>query len=126
MSRWTASSSRPLAKILKRFLRTVVVTNTAITVPEITIPPLKMASLKDAKAVVEKGAQRAVHRARTRGPPICIINHGINAFEDSDSDCDMDKWIFPTSSGGLNNWRAKDFVPIISSKSNYLFVFWDM
>ena len=96
-----------------------------------------MASLKDAKAAVEEGgctiwgqlpdipyksdklglgftsgAQRVVRRDRVGRPPLCISNHGVNALEDSDSDCDMEKWIFPTISGGLNNWEAKDFVPI--------------
>ena len=36
----------------------------------------------------------------------------VSAIEDADSDCDMDKWIFPTINYGLNNWEAKDFVPI--------------
>ena len=96
-----------------------------------------MASLKDARAVVEEGeciiwgqlsdisyksekfglgftsgAQRAIRRARAGGPPLRISNHGINALEDSDSDYKMVKWIFPTISGGLNNWETKDFVPI--------------
>ena len=106
-------------------------------VPKITIPPLKMASLKDAKAVVEEGgciiwgqhldipykfdkfgldftsgAQRVVRRARVVGPLLHISNHGVNALEDSDSDCDIDQWIFPTVSGRLTNWKAKDFMPI--------------
>ena len=112
-------------------------TKTASNVLKITRPPLKMASLKDAKAVVEEGgctiwgqvsdipyksdkfglgftsgAQRAVRRARTRGPPLWINNHGVNALEDNDSNCDLEKWIFPTISRGLRNWEAKDFVPI--------------
>ena len=99
--------------------------------------PLKMASLKDARAVIEKGecanwghladipyksdkfglgfilqAQRAVHRARVEGPLLRISNHGVNALQDNDIDCDMDQWIFPTVSGGLTNWKAKDFVLI--------------
>ena len=96
-----------------------------------------MASLRDAKAVVEEGVctiwgqlpdilykydkfglgftsggQKAVHCARAGGPPLHISNHGVNALEDSDSDCDLNKWIFPTINGGINNWEAKDFVPI--------------
>ena len=70
-----------------------------------------MASLKDARAVVEEGrstnrgqlpefirktdkfglgftsgAQRAVRRARARGPPLRIRNRGVNAIEDNDED----------------------------------------
>ena len=87
-----------------------------------------MASLRDAKAVIEEGgctiwgqlpnipyksdkfglgftsgAQRAVRRARAGGPPLRISNHGVNALEDSDGECDMDQWIFPIVSGGLTN-----------------------
>ena len=36
----------------------------------------------------------------------------VSATEDADNNYDMDKWIFPTISGGLRNWDAKDFVPI--------------
>ena len=106
-------------------------------VPKITRPPLKMASLKDARAVVEEGgctiwgqlpdipyksdkfglgftteAQRVVRCSRTGGPPLRISNQGVNAVEDSDGRCDMDEWIFPTIGGGLNNWEAKDFIHI--------------
>ena len=93
----------------------------ATKAPKITRPPLKMASLKDARAVVEEGgctiwgqlpdipyksnkfglgftseAQRVVRRTRAGGPPLRISNHGVNVLEDSDSNCDMDEWIFPT------------------------------
>ena len=96
-----------------------------------------MASLKDAKAVFEEGGctiwgqlpdipykfdkfclgltsgtQKAVFRARTGRPPLRISDHGVNAVEDSDDNCDLEEWIFPTISGGLNNWEAKEFVPI--------------
>ena len=106
-------------------------------VPKITRPPLKKASLKDAKAIVEEGgctiwgqlpdipyksdkfglgftsgAQKVVHRARVGGPPLRISNHRINTVEDSDDRCDLEECIFPTFSGGLNNWEAKEFVPI--------------
>ena len=78
-------------------------------------PPLKMASLKDARVVVEEGgctnwgqlpdfthktdkfglgfttgAQRVVRRARAGGPPLRISNRGINAIEDSEEDSDID------------------------------------
>ena len=49
--------------------------------------------------------------------PMPKHNSGINvidivsATEDADSSYDLDKWIFPTISGGLSNWEAKDFVP---------------
>ena len=49
-----------------------------------------MASLKDARAVVEEGAQRVVRRARARGPPLRINNCGVNAIEDSEEDSDID------------------------------------
>ena len=96
-----------------------------------------MASLKDAKAVVEEGgciiwgqlpnipyksdkfglgftsgAQKVFRRARAGGPTLRISNHGVNVVEDTDSDCDLDNWIFPTTNGGLNNLTARDFVPI--------------
>ena len=121
----------------KEVPQTIVVTKTTNKVSKITRPPLKMASLRDAKAVVEEGgctiwgqllnipyksnkfglgftseAQRDVRRTRAGGPPLRISNHGVNALEDNDSGCDMDEWIFPTISGGLNNQEAKDFVPI--------------
>ena len=115
----------------------IVVTKAAVAIPKITRPPLKMASLKDVRVVVEEGgctiwgkfpdipykfdnfglgftlgAQRVIRRARIGGPPPCISNHEVNALEDSDIHYDMDKWMFPTISGGLNNWEAKYFVPI--------------
>ena len=100
-------------------------------------PPLKMASLKDVRAVVEEGgcanwgqlpdfthkidkfglgftsgAQRAIRRARAGGPPLRINNRGINAIEDSEEDCDIDSWIYLTTNGGPSNWMARDFIPI--------------
>ena len=87
-----------------------------------------MASVKDARAVSEKGgcanyghlpdfahktdnfglgftleAQRAVRRARIRRPPLHISNQGVNEIEDSEEDSDIDSWIYPTTNGGLNN-----------------------
>ena len=75
-------------------------------------PPLKMASLKDARAVVEEGDQRVVRRARAGRPPLHIINRGINAVEDSEEDSDIGSWIYPTTNGGPNNWTARDFIPV--------------
>ena len=66
-------------------------------------PPLKMASLKDSRVVVEEGAQRAVRRTRIGRPPLHISNRGVNAIEDSEEDLDIDSWIYPTTNGGLKN-----------------------
>ena len=117
--------------------QTTPIDKVAPIVPKVTRIPPKMASLKDAKAVVEEdgctiwgqlpdipyksdkiglgftsGAKKAVRRARARGPPLCISNHGVNVVEDTNSDCDLDNWVFPTTSGGFNNWTARDFVSI--------------
>ena len=106
-------------------------------VPKITRPPLQMSSLKDAKAVVEEGGctiwgqlpdipyksdkfglgftsstQKVVRRARAGGPPLEISNREINVVEDSEEGCNLEDWIFPTVNGGLDNWKARDFVPI--------------
>ena len=115
----------------------VAATKIVSKVMKITRPPLKIASLKDAKVVVRKGgctiwgqlpdipnksdkfglgftlgAQKVVRHARVEGPPLRISNHGVNAVEDSDDSCDLKEWIFPTINRGLNNWEAKEFVPI--------------
>ena len=99
--------------------------------------PLKMASLKDARAVIEKGecanwgrlpdftpktdkfglgftaeAQRAVQNARIGRPPMFISNSGENAIEDDVEESEFDSWIYPTTDGVLSNWIAKDFIPI--------------
>ena len=39
-------------------------------------------------------------------------NQGVNEIEVDEEESDFDSWIFPTTNGGLNNWAAKDFVPI--------------
>ena len=75
-------------------------------------PPLKMASLKDARVVIEEGAQMAVRCAQIGRPPLHISNQGVNAIEDSEEDSDIDSWIYPTTNGGLNNWTTKDFIPV--------------
>ena len=96
-----------------------------------------MASLKDARAVIEKGgcanqgkllnfvhktdkfglgftaeAQRVVRRARIGRTPPRITNPEVNAIEDDNEESEFDSWIYPTTDGGLSNWTAKDFVPI--------------
>ena len=112
-------------------------TETITSVPKIIRPPLKMSSLKDAWAVVEEGGctiwgqlpdfpykidkfglgftsgdQRVVRRGRAGGTPVSIHNRGVNSIEDSEEDSDIDSWIYPTSNGGLNNWTARDFIPV--------------
>ena len=57
-------------------------------------------------------AQRDVRRARIGRPPLRISNPGVNAIEDDDEESDFDIWIYLTTNGGLNNWTAKDFVPV--------------
>ena len=96
-----------------------------------------MASLKDARAVIEKGgcanwgqlpdfahktdkfglgftaeAQRAVRRAWIGRPPLRISNPEVDAIKDDDEEFEFDNWIYPTTNGGLSNWTVKDFVPI--------------
>ena len=66
-------------------------------------PPLKMASLKYARVVVEEGAQRAVRHAWIGRPPLCISNQGVNSIEDGEENSYIDSWIYPTTNGGLNN-----------------------
>ena len=56
-------------------------------------------------------AQKEVRRARAGKPPLRIRNHGVNAVDDSDNECAFEEWIYPTTTE-LNNWHAKDFVPI--------------
>ena len=110
-------------------------------IPKVTRVPPRMASLKDARVVVEEGgcttwghlpdipyksgkfglgftteAQRAVRRARARRLPFRVNNNGVNAVEDDDSDFDLDSWIFPTISNGLNNWKTEDVIPISFSQ----------
>ena len=74
--------------------------------------PLKMASLKDARAVIEKEAQRAVRKARIGRPLVFITNLGVNAIEGDAEESEFDSWIYQTTDGGLNNWTAKDYIPV--------------
>ena len=100
-------------------------------------PPVKMASLKDAKAVVEEGgctnwgqlpdftyktdkfglgfttgAQRDIRRTRAGRPPLHISNCGVNTIEDNKEESDVDNWIYPTTNGGPSNWTTRDFIPV--------------
>ena len=36
----------------------------------------------------------------------------ISSAEDANNDDDMDRWIFPTTNGGISNWIERYFVPI--------------
>ena len=101
--------------------------------------PLRMASLKDARAVVQKGecanwgrlpdftqktdkfglgftaeGQKAMRKAKTRRPPVLITNPGVNVVgEDNEVDeAEFNSWIYPTTNGGLTNWIAKDHTPV--------------
>ena len=101
--------------------------------------PLKMASLKDARAVVQKGecadwgrlpdftqktdklglgftseGQRAMRKAKIGRPLVFIKSSGVNAVgEDHEVDeAEFNSWIYPTTEGGLNNWSAKDHTPV--------------
>ena len=98
-----------------------------------------MASLKDARAVVQKGecanwgrlpdftqktdkfglgftaeGQKAVRKAKTRRPPVLITNTGVNAVGDGDEveESEFESWIYPTTDDGLTNWTAKDHTPV--------------
>ena len=87
-----------------------------------------MDSLKDTKAMVEEGgctiwgqlpdisyksdkfgfgftsvAHKFIRRPLSRGPPLKISNHRVNAVEDDEDNYDPEEWIFPTVNGGLSN-----------------------
>ena len=119
----------------------VAATKISSDIPKTDEVVLRMVSLKYARAVIEDGgctiweelpnipfksekyglgftikAQKEVRRARIGKPPLRISNHQVNALEDSDNDYDFNGWIYPTAGEGLNNWRAKDFIPISFNK----------
>ena len=52
--------------------------------------PMKMASLKNARAIIEKEAQRVVRRARIGRPSLCISNPGVNAIKDDNEESEFD------------------------------------
>ena len=95
-----------------------------------------MISVKDARAVVEEGrcdtwgklleiplkvdkfglgftvkAQKEVRRAHVGKPPLRIGSHEVNAVGDYDDEVTLEVRVYPTTTK-LNNWHAKDFVPI--------------
>ncbi|XP_058761629.1 uncharacterized protein LOC131635043 [Vicia villosa] len=107
------------------------------TVHKVTRIPLTMASLKDAKAVVEEGGctiwgqlidvpyrfdklglgcttgtRKSNYHTRPGGLMSHFISKGVNDLEDGESNCDLDKWIFPTLDNGLNNWKTGDVISI--------------
>ena len=115
----------------------VVVAKATPDVPKAVKDMPRMASLKDAHVVIEVGgctiwgelpnipiksdksglgftakAQKEVIRAHIGKSPLCIGNHEVNALEDSDDGCEFEDWIYPTTNEEINNWHAKDFIPI--------------
>ena len=40
--------------------------------------------------------------------------HGVNAIGDEEEvdEAEFDSWIYPATDGGLNNWSAKDNLPV--------------
>ena len=98
---------------------------------------LKMVSLRDARAVVQKGncanwgqlpdftqkndkfglgftaeAQRVVRKEKIRKAPVFITSPRVNAIEEDVEEAEFDSWIYPTTSNGPSNWTTKDFTPI--------------
>ena len=43
-----------------------------------------------------------------------LPDHGVNAIRDGDEveESEFNNWIYPTTDGGLNNWTAKDYIPV--------------
>ena len=98
------------------------------TTLEVSKNPPRMASLKNARVMVEvrgctiwgkipdipyksnkfglgftSKAQKEVYRPRAGGPPLRMSNNEVTALEDTNNDGDLDDWIFPTADGGLEN-----------------------
>ncbi|XP_058774509.1 uncharacterized protein LOC131648805 [Vicia villosa] len=111
------------------------------TVSKVTRIPPTMASLKDAKVVVEEGGctiwgqlidvpykfdkcglgcttenQKDNHHTRPGGLMSHFISKGVNAIEDGERDCNLDMWIFPTPDKGLDNWKAGEVISISFSR----------
>ncbi|XP_058756281.1 uncharacterized protein LOC131629517 [Vicia villosa] len=111
------------------------------TIPKVTRIPPTMASLKDAKVVVEEGGctiwgqlidvpyksykrglgcttgnQKDNHHTHYGGLMSHFTSKGVNAIEEGESNCNLDKWIFHTSDKGLDNWKAEDVVSISFSR----------
>ena len=125
---------------------TIVVAKDTPATPKIVKDSPRIASVKDARTVVEEGnctiwgqlpyipyksnkfslgfsskAQKEVRRICAGGPPFRIRNNEVNALEDTDNDGNLDDWIFLTTDGGINNWKAKDFVSISFIQEYLLF-----
>ena len=123
----------------------VAATKAATKTPKITIPPLKMASLKDARAVVEEGgcaiwgqlpdipyksnkfgldftleAQRVVRRTRTGGPPLRISNHCINVVRIAMTIVTWKNGFFQLSVEDSTTGKPKNLSLLLLSKINYL------
>ena len=105
--------------------------------PKVTRVPSKIASLKDARDVVEEGGctvwgqlpdfpfksdrtslgftskgQKMIHCERVGGSPLRINKNEVHAIEEVNGDFDINNWIFPTLGDGLNNWTIEDVIPI--------------
>src|SRR4051812_42409277 len=100
-----------------------------------------VASLKDARAVVEEGGctiwgqlpdipyksnkwslgrtakdQKREQHPRPEGLKHHFISKGVNAIGEDEDNYNIDKWIFPTPDEGLDNWKTKDIVSISYSQ----------
>ena len=109
------SSLKPLFQHFEEVSPEVAATKAVSSIPKITRPPLRMSSLKDAKAVVEEGgctiwgqlpdipyksnkfglgftskAQKEVRCVCDGGPPFRISNNKVNDLEDTDNDGDFE------------------------------------
>ena len=114
----------------------VMLVDSPITLEVTRVPP-KMASLKDAKVVVEEGGctiwgqlpdfplksdktglgfttkgQKMIRRERVGKLPFHISKNRVHAVEDDNSDFNISNWIFPTPDIGLSNWKTEDVIPI--------------
>ena len=117
-------------------LPTVAIAKISSDMPKADKVVPRMVSFKDARAAVEDGscatwgklpkilfkadkcglgftikAQKEVRCAHAGKPHLRIRNHEVNVVEDSHDECAFEEWVYPTTIK-LNNWRAKDFVPI--------------
>ena len=113
----------------------IVVAKATPTTSKIAKDTPRMTSLKDARDVVEDGgctiwgqipdipyksdkfgmgftaeAQRVFLCSCARRPSFHVSNNGVKAIEDADNDYDLDRWIFPTISNGLSNWKTVDLI----------------
>ncbi|XP_058759396.1 uncharacterized protein LOC131632676 [Vicia villosa] len=49
---------------------------------------------------------------RPKGLKYHFISKGVNAISEDEYNCNLDKWVFPTSDKGLDNWETQDIVSI--------------